>query len=237
MSRRNYEQVCALACALDVVGERWTLMIARELIFGPRRYSDLLRQLPGLGTNLLAQRLKDLEQAELIAQRRLPPPAASAVYELSAKGRESLLPIIRAMTDLGVTYLQYPPPSGHFVPVSSTMGALSKFFQREQAAGFFCRVEFHTDSDVFQCVIANGVMTELGFGSLAQPDLVLEGSTDIFMGLVVGYESVAAAMANGQLNITHGDAATAEAFFALFRSPHHPMVQLNERTIIPSTNS
>lgn len=236
MSRRNYEQVCALAYALDVVGERWTLMIARELLFGPRRYSDLLRELPGLGTNLLAQRLKDLEGAGLIEQHRLPPPAASSVYELSATGRAGLQPIIRALADLGVTYLQYPPPSGHFVPASSTMGALATFFQRERAFNFGSRVEFHSGSDVFHCAIEDGMMSELGFGMLERADLVLEGSTEIFMGLIVGYETVAAAVDNGQLTIARGDRARAETFFALFESPHHPMGQGVEGANAPSIN-
>lgn len=223
MSRRSYEQVCALACALDVVGERWTLMIVRELIFGPRRYSDLLRELPSLGTNLLATRLKDLEQAGLIAQRKLPPPASSSVYELTGDGRAGLLPVIRALTNLGVSYLQYPPPLGHFVPVSSTMGALSKFFQQEQAIGFSCRVEFHARGDVFHCAIADGNMTKLAFGLLEEPDLILEGSTDLFMGLIVGYHTLSAAITAETLTVLQGKEATAEKFFVLFASPHHPM--------------
>lgn len=217
MSRRQYEQVCALACSLDVVGERWTLMIARELIFGARRYSDILRELPGLGTNLLAARLKELERATLITQRKLPPPAASSVYELTQKGRSLLIPVIRAMTDLGVTYLQYPPPTGHFVPVSSTMGAISKFFQPDEAVGISCAVEFQSRGDIFHCTITDGCMTALGFGPLSQPDLQLESSTDHLMGLVVGYVTVAEVLDAGELVIATGDQVLAERFFALFR--------------------
>ena len=223
MSRRSYEQVCALAYALDVVGDRWTLMIVRELIFGARRYSDILRELPSLGTNLLATRLRDLEQGGLVTQRRLPPPAASAVYELTTKGRELLLPIVRAMTELGVTYLQYPPPMGHFVPISSTMGALFKFFQRERAGECSYRVEFRARGDVFHCAITGGDMIALAFGPLEEPDLILEGSTDLFMGLIVGYAEISNAIADGLLTIVRGEVATAETFFSHFASPYHPM--------------
>jgi DNA-binding HxlR family transcriptional regulator/putative sterol carrier protein len=220
MSKRNYKQVCALARSLDIVGERWTLMIVRELLFGPRRYSDLLRELPGLGTNLLAQRLKDLEQAGIIAQRRLPPPAASAVYELTTNGRTSLRPVIRALTDFGLSYLQYPPPTGDFVPASSTMGALYKFFQPDRAAGVSLSVELHTAEDVFICDIKNGEMTELGFGTLAAPDLVLIGATATFMGLIVGYLTVTAVLDANQLTIEKGKVETAIKFFALFEGEH-----------------
>src|SRR3712207_6674695 len=87
MSGRSYDQFCALAKALDVLGERWTLLVVRELLLGPKRYSDLLEGLPGIGTNLLATRLKTLEANGLVARRRLPAPAASTVYELTDRGR------------------------------------------------------------------------------------------------------------------------------------------------------
>src|SRR5712691_3728539 len=86
-TRRSYNQYCALARALDVVGERWTLLLVRELLLGPRRYKDLLDGLPGIGTNLLADRLKHLEDAGMIRRVVLPPPAGSAVYELTELGR------------------------------------------------------------------------------------------------------------------------------------------------------
>lgn len=220
MSRRNYEQVCALARALDVIGERWTLLVVRELIFGPRRYSDILRELPGLGTNLLAQRLKDLEESGLIVHHKLPPPAASSVYELTADGRAKLIPIVRAMTDLGLTYLQYPPPPGDFVPVSSTMGALSKFFQRDRSADFLCMVEFHAGEDVFHCGITNGLLTALGFGAPPSPDLILHSTTDTFMGLVVGYITVMTALSQGNLTISQGNEQMATQFFDLFEGSY-----------------
>src|SRR5918995_3325809 len=87
MGKRRYDQYCALARTLDVVGERWTLLLVRELLLGPRRYKDLLAGLPGIGTNLLAERLRHLEEFGLVRRRSLPPPAGSRVYELTELGR------------------------------------------------------------------------------------------------------------------------------------------------------
>jgi len=87
MSHRSYNQYCGLAYALDIVGERWTILIIRELIAGPRRFKDLAEGLPGVSTNLLSERLKHLEQQSILRRRVLPPPAGSTVYELTALGQ------------------------------------------------------------------------------------------------------------------------------------------------------
>src|SRR4029453_5585908 len=87
MARRSYDQFCALARALDVIGERWTLLIVRDLLLGPKRFTDLQNGLPGIPTNLLIQRLRQLEDAGILARGVLPPPAASAVYQLTEHGR------------------------------------------------------------------------------------------------------------------------------------------------------
>ncbi|NUR68817.1 MAG: transcriptional regulator [Streptomyces sp.] len=95
-SRRSYDQYCSAARALDTVGDRWTLLIVRELLAGPRRYTDLHADLPGVSTDVLASRLKDMERDGLATRRRLPPPGAANVYELTARGR-ALLPVIQAL--------------------------------------------------------------------------------------------------------------------------------------------
>ncbi|MFF7948360.1 winged helix-turn-helix transcriptional regulator [Streptomyces griseorubiginosus] len=94
--RRSYDQYCSAARALDLVGDRWTLLIVRELLAGPRRYTDLHADLPGVSTDVLASRLKDMERDGLTTRRRLPPPGAAYVYELTARGRE-LLPVLQAL--------------------------------------------------------------------------------------------------------------------------------------------
>ncbi|WP_320778452.1 helix-turn-helix domain-containing protein [Streptomyces sp. CRN 30] len=98
--RRSYDQYCSAARALDVVGDRWTLLIARELLAGPRRYTDLHADLPGVSTDVLASRLKDMERDGLTTRRRLPPPGAAFVYELTARGRE-LWPVLQALGKWG----------------------------------------------------------------------------------------------------------------------------------------
>ncbi|MEH0637197.1 helix-turn-helix domain-containing protein [Streptomyces bottropensis] len=94
--RRSYDQYCSAARALDLVGDRWTLLIVRELLAGPRRYTDLHADLPGVSTDVLASRLKDMERDGLTTRRRLPPPGAAYVYELTPRGRE-LLPVLQAL--------------------------------------------------------------------------------------------------------------------------------------------
>lgn len=98
--RRSYDQYCSAARALDVVGDRWTLLIVRELLAGPRRYTDLHADLPGVSTDVLASRLKDMERDGLTTRRRLPPPGAAYVYELTSRGRE-LLPVLQALSGWG----------------------------------------------------------------------------------------------------------------------------------------
>ncbi|MEU9135798.1 helix-turn-helix domain-containing protein [Streptomyces sp. NPDC048404] len=102
--RRSYDQFCSAARALDAVGDRWTLLIVRELLGGPRRYTDLHADLPGVSTDVLASRLKDMERDGLAGRRRLPPPGAAYVYELTARGRD-LLPVLQALGEWGAPAL------------------------------------------------------------------------------------------------------------------------------------
>ncbi|MFH8578004.1 winged helix-turn-helix transcriptional regulator [Streptomyces zaomyceticus] len=108
--RRSYDQHCAAARALDLVGDRWTLLVVRELLAGPRRYTDLHADLPGVSTDMLAGRLKDMEGAELVTRRRLPPPASAFVYELTPRGRD-LLPVLRTLAAWGAPDLGEPHPT------------------------------------------------------------------------------------------------------------------------------
>jgi DNA-binding HxlR family transcriptional regulator len=110
MPRRSYDQYCPLSRALDVIGERWTVLIVRELLAGPRRYTDLHADLPGVSTDVLAARLKEMEQGGLVTRRRLPPPAAASVYELTPRGR-ALLPALTALAGWGAADLTGPRPT------------------------------------------------------------------------------------------------------------------------------
>jgi DNA-binding HxlR family transcriptional regulator len=108
--RRSYDQYCSAARALDAVGDRWTLLIVRELLAGPRRYTDLHADLPGVSTDVLASRLKDMERDGLTSRRRLPPPGAAYVYELTGRGRQ-LLPVLQALGEWGAPLLEERLPT------------------------------------------------------------------------------------------------------------------------------
>ena len=105
--RKSYDQYCPVAHALDLIGERWSMLIVKNLMHGPKRYTDLVEYLPGIGTNILAARLKALEECGVIAKRKLPPPAASRVYELTDYGR-SLKPVMRELALWGAKSLGPP---------------------------------------------------------------------------------------------------------------------------------
>jgi DNA-binding HxlR family transcriptional regulator len=132
-SKRSYQQFCAVAKALDVVGERWTLLIVRNLLVGGLRYKDLLETLPGLTTNLLASRLRELSDAGLIAQRSLPAPANAVVYELTAEGRE-LEPVVLALGRFGARYLTVKK-RGDRTHVRWAMVSLKRRYRGSQRAG------------------------------------------------------------------------------------------------------
>src|ERR1700735_3624586 len=107
---RSYGDACGIARALDVVGERWGLLVVRELLLGPQRFSDLRRALPNAASNVIADRLRELEGREVVTRRTLPPPAASSVYELTAWGRD-LEPIVLALGNWGIHAPLPPSPT------------------------------------------------------------------------------------------------------------------------------
>ena len=111
---KHYDQYCPIAHSLGVVGERWTLLVVRELLYGPKRYTDLAANLPGIGTNILAARLKELESAGIVAKKKLPPPFASTVYELTPAGQE-LRPVLHELARFGAR-LMGPPPADALEP-------------------------------------------------------------------------------------------------------------------------
>ena len=138
VTSRSYKQRCGIARALDIVGERWALLVVRELVLGPRRFTDLRDGLPGIATNVLSQRLRQLERDGIISRRTLPPPAASNVYELTEYGHE-LVPIMLALGRWGARSM------GHGTPEHKTHGrwfavAMQAFFDPEAAADVTAKV-------------------------------------------------------------------------------------------------
>src|ERR1022692_3712680 len=130
--KRNYGDPCGVARALDLVGERWALLVVRELVLGPKRFTDLRAGLPNLSPDVLAQRLRELERTEVVRRRKLPPPAGSRVYELTEWGRE-LQPVVLALGRWGS---RAPfPPSEAPLGVDAIMLALQTLFDPSAAAG------------------------------------------------------------------------------------------------------
>jgi len=132
VTQRRYDQYCPIAGALDLVGERWTLLIVRELLRGPARFTDLRNGLTGVPPNLLSIRLRELEAGGLVARRELPPPAARTVYELTEDGR-GLEPVLRALVRWGMSRL--PPPDGIDIDPGAAVRSALWVYARPRAAG------------------------------------------------------------------------------------------------------
>jgi DNA-binding HxlR family transcriptional regulator len=157
-----------MAHALDLVGERWALLVVRELMHGPKRYTDLAEALPGIGTNILASRLRDLEAGGLVAKRTLPPPAASRVYELTDYGRE-LRPAMRELALWGARSLG-PPTADDALFDGWLANAVDIVLAPFAPPG---RFEFRVGGE-----IASLVDGEVQDGSIEDPDVVVEGDPE-----------------------------------------------------------
>jgi DNA-binding HxlR family transcriptional regulator len=165
---KRYEQYCPMAHALDLVGERWALLVVRELMHGPKRYTDLAERLPGIGTNILASRLRDLEAGGVITKRTLPPPAASRVYELTEYGRD-LRPAIRELALWGARSLG-PPTAEDELFEGWLANAVDIVLAPLAPAG---RFEFRVGDEV-----ASLVDGEAASGPAEDPDVVVEGDPE-----------------------------------------------------------
>ena len=177
---KRYGQVCPLARALDVVGDRWSLLLIRELLIGPRRYSDLQHGLPGIGTNVLATRLRALQDAGVVSKRQLPPPTAVTVYELTDAGT-ALGPTLGALRTWGA---QHAPPwqAGDAVrPAWILVGATSA--PRQVTRGKVC--ELQVDDERFRLSAGAGRLTLRG-GAGDRPNAVVVLDTVTLYSLVTG---------------------------------------------------
>jgi len=205
MTTRSYEQYCAIAKALDLVGERWTLLIARELLGGPKRYTDLQTGIPGIATDMLAARLKSLEEAELVERRTLPPPAASVVYELTPHGRK-LESTLRELAIFGASFLDRR--KGEAFRIQWLAFPLRMMFRPERARGQKIVVQFETNGEVLHVRVNDGAI-ETELGPAASPDVVVAG--DISTLALAGRDRNAAreAKAKGKLKVTGSKDAVA----------------------------
>jgi DNA-binding HxlR family transcriptional regulator len=165
---KRYDAYCPVAHALGLVGERWALLVVLELMHGPKRYTDLVERLPGIGTNILAARLRDLEAGGVVTRRTLPPPAASRVYELTDYGQE-LRPAIRELALWGARSLGPPSDQDELFP-GWLANALDTVLAPLAPPG---RFEFRVGQEV-----ASLVDGEAQQGPVEEPDVVVEGDPE-----------------------------------------------------------
>ena len=175
---KRYDQYCPIACSLGLIGERWTLLVVRELMHGPKRYTDLVDGLNGIGTNILAARLKELEAAGLVERRKLPPPAASTVYELTPTGQE-LRPVLHELARFGAR-LMGPPPLDALDP-GWLVDALDLALSPISPAG---RLAFRIGDE--EASLVDGVVRP---GLVDDPDVFVESDAIGFYHLVVNRQT------------------------------------------------
>ncbi|MEA3061635.1 MAG: hypothetical protein QOJ94_1416 [Sphingomonadales bacterium] len=211
---RSYGDACGTAHALDLIGERWALLVMRELMLGPKRFSDLKRDLPGISANVLTQRLEGLEGNGLVRRRRLPPPASAQVYELTGWGYEAE-PIIETLGRWATRSPAHDPG----LPLSATSLMLSfrTMQSTERIGGFEGRIGFRIGEESFVATVSGGrVRAERG--EAAGADAVFTGSPEAIAAVVYGGQEIAAMESAGALAVD-GDRAAARRFATFFPLP------------------
>ncbi len=211
---RTYGDGCGIAHALDLVGERWALLIVRELLLGPKRFTDLRDGLPKSSPNVLAQRLRELEQASIVRRRKLPPPAGSWIYELTDWGRE-LKPIVISLGGWAVRSPSFP--RGAPVGSDSVILALSTFFDADAAGDLDARYELRMGENAFDVRVADRGI-EVDRGAADDPDAVIETDTATFSALIWDGRDLADAVRTGEIAI-EGDHDAVARFLELFPQP------------------
>jgi DNA-binding HxlR family transcriptional regulator len=211
---RTYYDACAAAHALDLIGERWALLVVRELLLGPKRFTDLRAGLPNVSPNVLAQRLRELEAAGVVRRRKLPPPAASRVYELTEWGME-LEPVIISLGRWGARSPLRPRDAG--IGVDSIILALRTMFDPSAAEGIEASYELRLGEDSFRGVVTNGQFKVVR-GSAEALDASIETDPATLAALVFEGRQLAEALRSGDIKI-EGSKEAVERFLSLFTLP------------------
>ena len=214
-TKRAYTQHCGIARALNIVGERWTLLLVRELLAGPKRFKDLLDGLDGISPNLLAQRLKELEADGLLRRTILPPPAGVAVYELTEVG-QGLESVLIALGRWGFQWLSEPCGTDAFNPAWLAL-ALKILFEPEQARGIHETYEFRVDGHSVHAIVDNGQI-ETQQGAARRPGCAFITDADTFMTIGARQLTVDEALASGRARV-EGDRDAWERCTAIFPVP------------------
>lgn len=212
--RRSYEDACAAAHALDLVGERWALLVMRELMLGPKRFGDLRASLPGISANVLTQRLEGLEEAGILVHRKLPPPANTQVYELTEWGYEAE-PIFQTLGRWAARSPTHDPTLAF--SANSLILSLRTMLDAERAGVIDARIGFRLGAETFLGHLAGGSFAVEAM-PLAGADVVFSGPPPIIAAAIYGGQPLAMLEAQGLLAL-QGDRALAERFIGLFPLP------------------
>ncbi|MDQ3757199.1 MAG: winged helix-turn-helix transcriptional regulator [Actinomycetota bacterium] len=216
MPDHRYHQYCALARALDVAGDRWTLLIVRELVPGPRRFTDLLDGLPGVSRNLLTERLRDLEREAIVTRQELPPPAARQVYALTDDGRD-LASAAGPLIAWGARRMTDREPTDRFHPRWAAVG-MSVLADRDAAAGVRETYQFVVGRWPFHFVIDDGSI-DLRDGWVEDPAVTWATDEETWAQLAAGALTPSAAVDTGALTV-QGDAKAAKRLGRIFSRTH-----------------
>ncbi|HEX2833870.1 MAG TPA: winged helix-turn-helix transcriptional regulator [Thermoanaerobaculia bacterium] len=196
--QKTYDQYCAVAKALDLVGERWTLLLVRELTSGAKRYSDLLGGTPGIATDVLAARLRKLEESGVIARRTLPPPAASVVYELTESGR-ALTPVLRELAKWGLQFLG--KRKGEAFHIDWLAHWLHVMFRSDRAQNTTLVLQFESGGEAMHARIENGAM-ETHAGPADVADVIIAGDMSTLAQAAHDRAASDEALARGRMRVT-----------------------------------
>jgi DNA-binding HxlR family transcriptional regulator len=213
--RRTYGDACGIARALDIVGERWALMVVREMLLGPKRFTDIREGLPHVSPDVLAQRLRELETAGVVRKRTLPPPAASQVYELTPSGL-ALEPAIVELGRWGGANAA-PPEEGMGMSLDSHVVSLRTLFVPELAEDFDARVDLRLGDQHFRAMVAGGEF-EIIRGEGQDPDATIDTDPGTLIAVAHGHRTFGDALEDGTIRV-EGDEEVAERFFGLFPLP------------------
>jgi DNA-binding HxlR family transcriptional regulator len=213
---KRFDQYCPMAHALTLVGERWSLLVVRELLKGPKRYTDLAAGLPGIGTNILAARLRHLEQAGIVRRHKLPPPAASTVYELTDYGAD-LDEVLYTLARWGARTLGPPGPDDELYP-DWGLNAFPALFNADAARGLTETYVIRVDDDDFTVRLEDGRM-HATMGATEAPDLDVAMDMETFHALATGDLEPQNALATGRLRLDGDPATLARCFTVLTLAP------------------
>jgi DNA-binding HxlR family transcriptional regulator len=213
VARFRYAQFCPVARAVELVGERWTLLIGRELLIGPQRFSDLLRRLPGISSSVLTDRLASLEERGLVARRELPPPTPALVYELTESGL-ALRPLLFELARFGLRFMERPRPGDHSEPDWVRLG-LEVFRRRSASPPRAFAIRIPAGAGELHIHVSGGPRGTVVSDAELPADATVFAAPVAVLGLVSGGLDPAAAASAGTIRV-EGDAAALRELPALF---------------------